>query len=265
MKRGVQFMIRSVEIKRWESGDIENRIEPVAVEYPLTVYLNGHEWLTLLCSPDSLEALVYGFLASEGLIKRVEDVDSLAVDSEKGHCFVKSAALDSVLVALHGKRMQTSGCAKGTTFYNALDHVNLKKPEQDVRISIKELSALMHRFNGESSVFRETGGVHSCALCVENQILFFKEDIGRHNALDKLIGEMLLSKTPLGNQILLTSGRISSEILLKSARAGLSVIASRSAPTDMAVREAEKLGMTVIGFMRGTRCNVYSGAHRLQD
>lgn len=256
-------MIRHVQITQLTSDGSEGMTDAVATEYPLTLYLNGEEWITLLCSPNALDYLICGFLKSEGLIRTSEEITSLTIDSEKGHGWITLETLNPLAYQLHGKRAQTSGCAKGTTFYQALDTISLAPNTSGMTVTFSDLTALMAAFNGASPIFRATGGVHSCAICSPTEMLLLQEDIGRHNALDKLIGEALMTGLPLRDKLLLTSGRISSEILLKSARAGLPIVVSRSAPTDLAVREAEKLGITLVGFLRGKRGNVYAGAGRI--
>ncbi len=256
-------MMRQIHITQLAHDRSEALEDDVAVEYPLTLYLNGEEWITLLCSPDSLEYLICGFLKSEGLIRKKEEIDGLTVDREKGHGWITLNALNPLTLQLHGKRTQTSGCAKGITFYQALDAITLIPNTGSMTVKFSDLTALMAVFNGASPVFKATGGVHSCAVCSSAELLLLQEDIGRHNALDKLVGEALMTGISLKDKILLTSGRISSEILLKAARAELPIVVSRSAPTDLAVREAEKLGITLIGFLRGNRCNVYAGQQRI--
>jgi len=256
-------MMRRIRITQLAPDRSEVMEDDVAVEYPLTLYLNGEEWITLLCSPDSLEYLICGFLKSEGLIRKKEEIDGLTVDREKGHGWITLNALNPLALQLHGKRTQTSGCAKGITFYQALDVITLIPNTSNMAVKFSDLTALMSVFNGASPVFKATGGVHSCAVCSSAELLLLQEDIGRHNALDKLVGEALMTGISLKDKILLTSGRISSEILLKAARAEFPFVVSRSAPTDLAVREAEKLGITLIGFLRGNRCNVYAGQQRI--
>ena len=115
-----------------------------------------------------------------------------------------------------------------------------------------------------SKLFKSTGGAHAAALCDSDRLLVFKEDIGRHNAVDKAFGECLTNGIETEGKLLLTSGRISSEILLKSVKRGIAILASRSAPTSLAVQFAEKAGLTLVGFVRGKRMNVYSNAQRIK-
>jgi len=130
-------------------------------------------------------------------------------------------------------------------------------------ISTSEILALVRESRHRSSIYRMTGGVHSAALCDRKHILVFADDIGRHNAIDKIFGQCLLENIPIGENIILTSGRISSEILLKVAKRKIPMIISKSAPTDLGVRLAEDLGITLIGFARGRRMNVYAHDRRM--
>lgn len=257
-------MTKSLIILRLEDDKAFEMEDLVVEEYPLTLYLQGEEWLTLLCSPMDLEAMVYGFLKSEGMIQVAADVVSMTLDRDKGHAFIVLRDENPLSRALHGRRTQTSGCGKGITFYNVLDTINLRPISDDLVVSFEDLKRMMRTLNQSSELFKATGGVHSCALCNPTTIVDIKEDIGRHNALDKLIGQALLEGRDITESILMTSGRISSEILLKSARVGIPIIASHSAPTNLAVAEAQKLGITLIGFLRGNRCNVYCGESRIK-
>ena len=123
----------------------------------------------------------------------------------------------------------------------------------------------MKEFQHNSEVFKLTGGVHSAALCDKENILMFSEDIGRHNAIDKILGQCFWEGIPTENRVVLTSGRISSEILSKMAKRGIPIVVSRSAPTDLAIRTAENLGITLIGFVRGKRMNIYANDWRITN
>jgi len=161
------------------------------------------------------------------------------------------------------KRFITSGCGRGASFYSAVDICGQTKVESQIVISTSEILALVRESRHRSSIYRMTGGVHSAALCDRKHILVFADDIGRHNAIDKIFGQCLLENIPIGENIILTSGRISSEILLKVAKRKIPMIISKSAPTDLGVRLAEDLGITLTGFARGRRMNVYAHDRRM--
>jgi len=161
------------------------------------------------------------------------------------------------------KRLITSGCGRGTSFYSAADVEGQVKVESQTKISALDVFELVAEFQHRSQIFKTTGGVHSAALCDTKSILIFSEDIGRHNAIDKIFGECILKDIPTGDRILVTSGRVSSEILLKAAKRNIPLLISKSAPTDLGVKLANDLGVTLIGFVRGKRMNVYANDWRV--
>ena len=161
------------------------------------------------------------------------------------------------------KRLITSGGGRGASFYSDADAQRLAKVESQIRISAAEIFTLVKKSQHRSQTYRATGGVHSAALCDTRRILLFSEDIGRHNAIDKIFGECLLRDIPTNDRTLITSGRISSEILLKVAKGNIPMIISKSAPTNLGVRLADDLGITLIGFVRGERMNVYTNGWRV--
>jgi FdhD protein len=242
-----------------------NSVEDVvAREFPLTIILNDRELVTLLCSPADLKHLAIGFLSSEGLIGGRGDVKRVLVDEVRGVARVETtddkAHVDDVF-----KRFISSGCGRGASFYSAADATGLAKVESSLSVSVRDIMALLREFQHRSEVFLATGGVHSAALCDSGNILVFAEDVGRHNAIDKIFGKCLLDDLPTDDRIVVTSGRISSEIMLKVARRNIPVIASKSAPTDLGVKLAKDLGITLLGFVRGKRLNVYANEWRIQD
>ena len=237
--------------------------ELVVREVPLTIILNSKELVTLLCTPSGLTHLAVGFLASEGLLKEKEDIKEMVLN-EKGWYIqinVDESTID--LEALSSRRLITSGCAGVASFYRSTDARLAAPIDSPLRISRDQVFSLMKRFQQKSSLFRKTGGVHSCALGTTEEIQVFADDIGRHNAVDKVFGECLLKDISTIDKVLLTSGRVSSEILLKVVKRQVPIIISPAAPTDLATDLAQKLNLTVIGFVRGKRMNVYSAAERV--
>ncbi len=235
----------------------------VAKESPLTIILNNQELVTLLCSPENLKYLAVGFLFSEGLLKSKDEIKKIIVDDRRGVVRVDTEGDTELASDALFKRFITSGCGRGASFYSAIDAQDQVKVESRLEISTLEVLALVHEFQHRSQVYRSTGGVHSAALCDIRDILVFNEDIGRHNAVDKIFGACILNDIATDDHILITSGRISSEILLKIARRNVPVIVSKSAPTNLGVRLANDLGVTLVGFVRGKRMNVYTHAWRI--
>ena len=242
----------------------KNEIEDVvAKELPLTIIFNGTELVTMLCSPADLKYLAVGFLYSEGLLSSKEEIKSLLVDEQRGVARVESTDSAKVADELVFKRFIASGCGRGASFYSAADIINQAPVKSPTVISAEDVFGLMKQFQHRSEVFRATGGVHSAALCRGRQILVFAEDIGRHNAVDKIFGRCLLEDIATEGGVVVTSGRISSEILLKVAKRDIPLLLSNAAPTNLGVKLADDLGITLIGFVRGRRMNVYSHGWRV--
>jgi FdhD protein len=256
--------IEKVRITRIVSGKREQTEDLVVSEEPLTIVLNGQKVITLLCTPRDQEYLALGFVLSEGFIHERKEIGS--IDSHrKGEISITAKTKGTPSSDLSRSGIMTSGCAKGMTFSRLED----LDPAQDllidlqVTLSASEVQALTHEFEKKSVLFRKTGGVHAAAVASPDRILVYFEDIGRHNAVDKVLGKCFLEDITCEDKILLLSGRISSDVLAKAAKSGLSIIVSRSAPTASAVKGAEKLGITLVGFARGSKMNVYSFPMRI--
>jgi len=242
----------------------KSEVEDVVVrEFPLTIILNNQELVTLLCTPKDLKNLAIGFLSSEGLIENKEEIRKIVLDDRRGVVRVETEGDKGVATEPLFKRIITSGCGRGAAFYSAADITNQARVESQIKISTRDVFALAKEFQHRSQVYRATGGVHSAALCDTKGILTFAEDIGRHNAIDKIFGECMLKDIPTDDRIIITSGRVSSEILLKIAKRNIPVLISKSAPTDIAVDLAVGLGVTLIGFVRGRKMNVYAEGWRV--
>ena len=250
-------ILRVTEQGRSEEEDI------ITAEFALTIILNNQELVTLLCSPTDLNYLAIGFLYSEGLLKSKDEIKKIVVDDQRGVVRVETEEDKGLASQLLFKRLITSGCGKGASFYSDADVKNQAKVESQIIISAPQVFSLVKEFQHRSQVYKTTGGVHSAALCDTKSILVFSEDIGRHNAIDKIFGECILTDLPTEDRIIITSGRISSEILLKVARRNIPILISKSAPTSLGVRLAADLGVTLIGFARGKRMNVYTDSWRV--
>jgi FdhD protein len=210
----------------------------VARELPLTIFLNERKLTTIACSPSDLGHLAVGFLLSKGLLKDRRSIELITVDIPKSTVWIKAEE------------------AKPSP---------VKKVTSGIEISVAEITALLDEFGRRSELFQATGGVHSAALCDRESMLVFAEDISRHNAIDKVFGRCFMEGMDTAGQLLITSGRVSSEIVEKVARREVLWLVSGAAPTDLGVKLAKKLGLTLIGFAREGRMNVYSHEERLKD
>lgn len=255
-------VIAKKEILKIRRGDRYKEEDSMITEFPFTIFLNGKEFITLLCTNMGLEYLVVGFLISEGLIDGKEDLEKVDIDDEKGVAYIETKKKTNLMEKLYGKRTLTSGCGKGTVFYNVVDSFKSKQVDSEFLLDPEELIEVVRSFNRYSDMFLQTGGVHSCALSDGKDIVVFADDIGRHNALDKIIGEAIMKDIDLSDKIVLTTGRISSEIMIKIAKRGIPAVVSKSAATQLATNIAEDLGITVVGFARGLNMNIYTNIDR---
>jgi FdhD protein len=240
-----------------------NAEDMVAKEFPLTVILNNQELVTLLCSPTDLEYLAIGFLFAEGLVRNKDEIKNITVDAQRGVARVVTKEIMEFTHELLFKRLITSACGRGAAFYSSVDAQNPTKVESRILISAHEVFSLVKEFNQCSELYKATGGVHSAALSDTKNILVFNDDLGRHNAIDKVFGECILKGIPIENHITITSGRTPSEMILKVAKGKAPILISISAPTDLGIRLANDLGVTLIGFVRGERMNVYTNGWRV--
>jgi len=251
-----------IDVLRIDRSKKENIQDIVTEEVPLTIYLEEKELVTLLCSPDNLKELSIGFLYSAGLIHSMNDIEGVTTSSQKWTSYVKfkNKNLTSEIVF---KRLYTSGCGKGVFFYNAVDLMHRRVVTKDSKLSAEKILELMRLFQERAITFKKTGGVHSAAFSDGEDIVVFKEDIGRHNAIDKIVGEALVKNLNIPDLIVLTSGRITSEIVFKTMKMGSAFLISRSAPTDQAIKVAKEGNLTLVGFARGQRMNVYTAKERV--
>lgn len=249
---------KTYNILRVNKGIANSEDDIVIREYPFTIFIDDEEIVTLLCSPNSLRYLTIGFLYSESFIESYSAIDNIQIDEENGRAYVKLNIRKVFNEKLQGKRTITSGCGKGTVFYNVLDSFKSKKITNEIHVRSDEIVDLMRRFNNRSSLFQSTGGTHACSICNKSDIIYFEEDIGRHNAVDKALGRALEEGIDLSDKIVLTSGRVSSDMLIKAAKGEIPVVVSRSAPTSLAVDMARELNITLVGFVRGEKMNIYN-------
>ncbi|OGK96346.1 MAG: formate dehydrogenase family accessory protein FdhD [Candidatus Rokubacteria bacterium RIFCSPLOWO2_02_FULL_73_56] len=225
----------------------------VVREQPLTVSVNGERFLTLLCSPQQLEALIVGYLWMEKVIASPAEVARLDVSVVDGRADVTLTQP----VTLPTERILTSGCGGGITF--RIDHRLFPRLHSTLRVAPDQVTARMRDLFAAAVHYKASRGIHGAALADAERLLVVAEDVGRHNAVDKVKGEALLRGIPTEDRLLLSTGRVSSEMLLKAARMGVPLVASRTSPTEMAVALAEQLNITVCGYVRGDGMNLYAG------
>ena len=250
-------MSQRVRLHHFSGGRFQPKDIPVVQEGPLSVYVNGQELVTLLCTPSKLEALVVGFLAFEGIIRGLEDIQSLTILEEDGYADVR---LTSDFVPPR-RRIHTSGCGGGITF--SLETHGSAAMEDNSTVDPRSLFPLIRELYVEAQSYRESRGIHAAALADGEKLVIVTEDVGRHNAIDKICGEAMLRGIPTTGKVLLATGRISSEMLRKGAHMGTPIVVSRTSATTMSIDLAKRLGLTLIGYVRGDSFYVYSHPERL--
>lgn len=238
---------------RVKGGHLEEVEGEVVREQPLIVHVNGERFVTLLCSPFQLEALVVGYLWMEKVIEDLSEISRIDVSDVDGRADVTLTGP----VTLPTERILTSGCGGGITF--RIDPRLFPRLRSSMRVRPEQIAARLKELYGRAVHYHASRGIHGAALADGERLLVIAEDVGRHNAVDKVKGEAMLRGIPTADRILVSTGRISSEMLLKAARMGVPVIASRTSPTEMAVGLAEQLGITVIGYVRPDGLNLYAG------
>ena len=233
----------------------------VIEERPLTIYLNSQEIVTAMTIGDYPEYLALGFLLNQGMLHESDEVTGIDFDEELEVAVVRTAGVTNVEEKLK-KKTRTSGCAVGTVFGDMMAGLDgLLLPDTPVHTST--FYDLSYQINHTPSLYMETGAIHGTALCQGQQVLAYMEDVGRHNAVDKIAGWMHLNKIPAADKVLYTTGRLTSEMVIKTALMGIPTLISRSGFTAWGVDIARQVGLTLIGRMRGKKFTCLSGQHRL--
>lgn len=241
----------------------------LAVESPLTVYLDGRELVTLLATPTDVEDLALGYLCSEGIVDSAVDVKRIDADLSLGLIRVRTDLPAGVLqkrLDVVGRRVLTSGCGANPHVFKAADFEGAPPPLQvrGPEVKAEVLTSLAKEVGQASTVYRLTRGSHCAAIgSLDGTLLVVREDIGRHNAVDKALGCAIRSGMSPSDKIVLVTGRASSDIVAKCARLGFPFVVSRSAPTDLAVKAAHRSGITLVGLARGISFTAFSHPHRI--
>lgn len=247
----------------YRQGEVRPYQDTLVIEVPLTVYANGQELSTLVCSPQGYKELGVGYLLNEGLISDPADIQDIHHDSDKGILFVEGKIDTPSNGNGHKRYFPEDNETLNSSFYFAKDACQIRPVKSDFRIPASQLLQLISLLEEKSLTFRRTGGVHSAALADNSGLIVRYEDIGRHNAVDKVLGYAFLNGIPLDDKCLVLSGRVASEIMFKVARRGIPLILSRSAAMLLAVELAEKLDICIVGFTRGEQFNVYCHPERI--
>jgi len=245
-------------VYRYDKGKLTTGEKEVVAEIPLLLNVNGRELATLIASPHDLRFLVAGFLRLQGLVERVEDFDMLSVCNDFGIARVQiKGELPEKL-----KPVLTSGCGTGISFTIPQAMARKGNVTFSRRFAPRDVFAMMDAMAQKAESYRSHGGIHSAAVG-DGSLCLFAEDLGRHNTIDRIAGEALLKGIDLTGMMLVTSGRISTELVAKAALLGIGLVASRTSPTETAVKMATEAGITLIGYVRAERFEIFSHRDRL--
>ncbi|MEE3877940.1 formate dehydrogenase accessory sulfurtransferase FdhD [Vibrio sp. YYF0003] len=240
----------------------EKLTKQIACERPLTVMLNWKEIVTLMTIGSRPDALVLGYLKNQSFLSDPEAIESVIIDWETHSAAVITKENIEHLEGALKKKTVTSGCGQGTMYGNVMKQLeNYQVPQVPLKQS--EIYATLEALTHYNDTYRKAGAVHGCAVCKGNQVLSFVEDVGRHNAVDTLAGEMWLNQETGDDKIFYTTGRLTSEMVIKVAQMGIPVLLSRSGVTQMGLDLARQYGITTIARAKGLRFQVFTGAEKI--
>ena len=234
----------------------------VTVERPLTLFLNSREIVTMMTICDHPEYLAVGYLVNQNMIGPEDKIAEINYEKDIETVVVRTAVETDFEDKLTKKTL-TSGCAQGTVFGDVMESFERSMLPENMQIKTSWLYSLVKKINTMPSLYRSAGAIHGCVLCQEDRVLLYVEDVGRHNAVDKIAGYMYLNGISGANKIFYTTGRLTSEMVIKTVQMGIPILTSRSGFTAWGVELARQVGLTLIGRARGKRFVALAGDARI--
>ena len=234
----------------------------IAGEHPLTLYVDKREVVTLMTLGQAPEALAIGYLRNQRLVSSIEDISEVQVDWETDAVAVTTRRQVKGLRERMKKRTVTTGCGQGTVFGDLMEEIESIRLRDDVQLAEETLYALLDAVRRHETIYKSAGAVHGCALAEGGRILYFVEDVGRHNAVDAIAGQMWLDGVDGSDKIFYTTGRLTSEMVIKAAQMQIPFLVSRSGLTQMGYEIASKIGITMLGRAVNQRYLLFTGRHR---
>ena len=236
---------------------------PIAGEHPLTLYVDKREIVTLMTLGQAPEALAIGYLRNQRLVRSIEQIAEVQVDWETGAVSVSTRKAIKGLKERMKKRTVTTGCGQGTVFGDLMEEIDSIKLRDDVRLAEETLYGLLDAVRRHETIYKSAGAVHGCALAGANaEILYFIEDVGRHNAVDAIAGQMWFDRVDGSDKIFYTTGRLTSEMVIKAAQMQIPFLVSRSGLTQMGYEIANRVGITMLGRAVNKHYLLFTGKHR---
>ena len=265
---------KKVNITRVHKEEKKEEMDTVLIETPIDIFVNSEPLVNIICLNKDLKELTVGFLFSVGIINEINDINILKIDNLKGQVYVElidSIDFNSKIMELTPvSRVIDTTCGIPSPWRNLIkeklieteDILNLNT---QFVVSSELIFSSIIEMQKETPLFKETGGCHGAAIFdLEGNLIAASEDIGRHNAIDKVIGALLLKNEPFNNKILTSTGRLTGDSVLKAVRARIPIVASLSAAIESGIRLADSYGITLIGFARGKRMNIYTSPNRIK-
>ena len=235
----------------------------VVTERPLTLYLNSQEVVTMMTIGDQPDLLALGYLVNQNMLKMDDEVTGVDHDEDLGVVVVRTGHKTNFEEKMK-KKVRTSGCAQGTIFGDVIDAFETIKLSSTTKLKTSWLYALTKVINTEPSLYLKAGAIHGCVLCEADRVLVYMEDVGRHNAVDKVAGWMFRNKVDPSNKMFYTTGRLTSEMVIKTVMMGIPILVSRSGFTAWGVELARQANLTLIGRARGKRFIALAGLERIE-
>jgi len=260
-------MVRQVDIEKIDlsTGSRRKMVDYIADENPLQLFVNNTFWATILCTPSNLRELAVGHLLSEGIVKSIQEIEEITLKEAENTCIVKLKpdvkVEDRIQISRLHSRVIASACGSGSPH-----QYKGKTPIVESKLTVKAqvIFESVNQLNFKAEGFRQTGGLHVAAIYnSDGSMVALAEDVGRHNAVDKVIGMVALGKIDFGECFLALSGRMSGDVAFKAAKVGLPIVASLAAALSSGISTAKESNLTLVGFVRGKRLNVYTSPERI--
>ncbi len=263
LKRVIMEPIFELEVTKIDDGKRAVKKDIVVREIKLDIVLNGKRIASLMATPLDQKALCVGYLRAENIIKDMSDIKSIKLLEDGMRVEIEAHSDEKSIKKLNSEGVVVSGCGKGVSANIDPDAIEAKVIKSDFAIKSDKLSQAMGQFYTECPLYEETGCVHTAKLYVDENNHFIGEDIAQHNTIDKAVGKAMMSGMDISNSFLMVSGRLSSEMVAKAVMHSIPILASRTASTCLGVMIAKKFDLTLIGFVRGKRMNIYANPQRI--
>jgi FdhD protein len=254
--------LKTIVIEKFLDNNLIEKEDVVIDESRINIFLNGNKAISMMCIPKDQDAHAVGFLMSENVISSIDDIDKIEISDDGLNVYVDACIDEQSLQNLYKEKTLVSGCGGGVTG-NIASNVEVPFNQTAMKVAPLKILSEIKKFYDDSELYLLTGCVHKAMLLLEDESTHTAEDIGRHNAIDKAVGVCKLKRLDTSKAILFVSGRLSSEMVVKAVMHKIPIVVSRTAPTFLGVQTANTHGITLIGFARGRKMNIYTHSGRI--